>query len=406
MWDRLRGRSDRDDSVLAVVDKGGVLIAGAPGTLDTVIARLTSVGGTRSHRIVADPAAAVASGLAASNTHRQYVALSPESLKLLRQHGAVPGDQGFFRMFVHDGKHIAGQLQWAKVDVLPEQALSLQVSAVSLALRAVILEVQQSLERVESKLDHLTRLLRAERLGDALGDHRTLTHLARRVRTTNRFSAADWTTVANVGPEIGRDLETLRAHIRSLLDKVDPGFTTWSRAEEALELVEEDWLAESLALLAIVEHNFALWQELRIAHVNANERAHLAETVEDARSQIDIQREADQQLLGALSARAAEVTDPHLLDGLDPLNARRLERVRDELDRLVMAFADQRLLDATSFRSSPFPGFGESVQQLARLAGRTAVHLTSGIRSAVRRSRKNDPPSLPPGPDEPDPPAG
>lgn len=224
MWERLRRRKEQSDEVVALVDQGGILLAGPPEMVDIVVARLTGVQGARSHRMAADPAAAIASAVASARTGRDYVRLSPASRELLQQHGAVPGDAGYFRMFIHDGaKRIAGQLQWEKVNLGAEQALSLQVSAVSLALRAAILDVQQSVERVEAKLDQVTKLLRAERRGDALGDHRTLTTLTERVRGSGHISVADWSTIAPMGPEIGRDLEGLRAHVRSLLERNNPG---------------------------------------------------------------------------------------------------------------------------------------------------------------------------------------
>lgn len=404
MWNKLLRSKEPTGDLVALVDQGGVLLAGPSDAINGIVTQLTSDQAVRSFRVAMDPAAVLASASATALTNREYIRLSPDSLTLLRQHGAVPGTDGFFRMFVHDGKHIAGQLQWAKVRIAPEQALSLQVSAVSLALRAVIMEVQQSLERVEKKLDHLTRLMRAERLGEAVGDYQTLSHLVGRVRSTGRFSTADWATVAGLGPEIARDLETLRAHIRSLLDEVEPRITTWMQAEEAKGLIEEDWLEESLALLAIVEHNFALWQELRIAHVRANEPGYLAETVGDARSQIENQRDADQRLLNALSARAADVTRLGPLDGLDPFNSRRLIRVQRELDRLITAFADQRLLDATSLSTAPLPGFRKSVRHLAVSAGQATVNVASGVRNW--RRRRPDTPSLPVGSDEADQPPG
>jgi hypothetical protein len=403
MWERLRRRTEPTEEVVALVDQGGVLVTGPRGAIDTIVARLTGVHGARSLRAAADPAAAIASAVASVGTGQEYVRLSPDSWELLRQHGAIPGEAGYFRMFVHDSaKKIAGQLQWEKVNLGAEQALSLQVSAVSLVLRAAILDVQQSVERVEAKLDQVTKLLRAERRGDALGDHRTLTTLTDRVRRSGQISVADWSSVAAMGPEIGRDLEGLRAHVRSLLERDRPGRMPWRRAGEAEQLLEEDWLEETLALLAVVEHNFALWQELRIAHVSVDEQRHLADTVDDARRQMEHQRQADQQLLDALVVFATDVADPRVLDGLDPLNANRLVRARDELDKVVQWFAAQRLLDAAPLAAEPFPKFRDSVRHLASSTSRGVATASTALLGAVRRSKEPDQPALPPGPVEPD----
>jgi hypothetical protein len=346
---------------------------------------------------------AVSSAVAAERTRHDYVKLSPNSWDLLRQHGAIPGEDGYFRMFVHDGaKKIAGQLQWDKVQFGAEQALALQVSAVGLALRAAILDVQQSVERVEAKLDQVTKLLRAGRRGDALGDHRTLTTLVERVRRSGQMSGADWASIAPMGPEIGRELEGLRAHIRSLLVRDDLGRTTWGRAGVAEHLLDEDWLAETLALLAVVEHNFAMWQELRLAHVKQDETWHLLDTVADANSQLQSQRQSDQQVLNALVAFATEVADPRLLDGLDPLNASRLVRARNELELLVQSFANQRLLDAEPLDSEPFPKFLDSARHLRLTTTRGIAGAANTVGRVIRRSKKPDQVALPPSSDGPE----
>ncbi|HKY48371.1 MAG TPA: hypothetical protein VJQ79_10365, partial [Acidimicrobiia bacterium] len=293
--------------------------------------------------------------------------------------------------------------QWAAERFAPEQMLSLQVAAVGLALRAVIFEVDQSLQRVENKVDQIVRLLRAERLGEVLGDHRTLDALARRVRNSGRISAADWGSVDDLAPKIARDLETLRAHIRASLAEAEPGLITWVRAGEAEELMEEGWLGESLALLSVAQHNLALWHELRIAHVAAAEPSHLAETIEDARAQIESQRRSDQDLLSRLSERAGALVEPRRLDGLDPINVRRLRRARTDLESLIADFAEQRLLDPAPLQAAEFPAFSKSAVHLATTVGRGARGLATGIGRVVRRPGKPDLPQLPTGSEDQEP---
>jgi hypothetical protein len=294
----------------------------------------------------------------------EYVRLSPASRQLLSLHGAIPGDDGFFRMFVHDGKHIAGQLQWQHVSPGADMALSMQAAAVGLALGAAIYDVQQSLERVEAKLDHLTMLMHAELLGDALGDHRTLTGMLAGVHAGRGVSAADWMTVAPMGPELARNLERLRSHIRLLLDFERPARLPWSRAEHAQEVVEERWLRETLALLTVVIDNHAMWHRIRLAHM-APDSPNLEELVVELDREIECQRESDQRILDMLVTFRAKVADPRVLDGLDPISAKRLFRARDDLNHLAEWFAVQRCLDIESESSRTSPTFWESVRHLA-----------------------------------------
>jgi hypothetical protein len=390
-----RDKSTGSDPV-ALVEGSGVLVAGPQLAIESVVSALTDFHSVRSFRAPAHAVVAATSTLPPKALAQEYVRLSPASWELLRQHGAVPGDDGYFRMFVHDNaKKIAGQLQWEKVSLGAEQALSLQMAAISLALQAAILEVQQSVERVEAKLDQVTKLLRAERRGNALGDHRTLSTLGERVRANGRISGADWDSVASLGPEINRDLEGLRAHLRSLLERDKPTRLTWGRAEEVQQLLEESWLAETLALLAVTEHNLALWYELRLARVKEHEPRYLADTIADARRQLDTQRAQDQHLLDALVAFATEVADPRVLDGLDPLNAGRLVRARAELDQLVQWFAEQRVLDASPLDEEAFPRFHESAHHLWKVSSQGLANTLNWARRRLGRPQPTDQSALP-----------
>lgn len=382
MWKR-RPAAKKSGPALVLVEQGDITVIGHRSALMAAIEPLLGLG-ARARRIVDVPAVLAAASGRPDAT--ELIRLSPASLDLLRAHGAVPGAEGFFRMFVQDRTGpIAGQLQWEKANVGVEQALTLKTAAVTLALRAALAEVEASVRRIEGKLDQVTRLLRAQRKGDALGDYRTLTQLAQRVRNSGKISVADWTTVASMGPEIGRDLEGLRSHILALLRRERPGTTAWSRAEEVQTVLDEEWLEETLALLAIVEQNFNLWQEIRIAHIRQDEPRYLTDTVADARDQLQEQRHADQLLLDRLVEFATVVADPRLLDGLDPINSRRLGIARDHLDEMVRWFADQRLLDATPLATEPFPGFLQSARHLVSAVGSVAGKGASKAKTLVFR---------------------
>lgn len=127
-----------DAGTLVFVDQGNIILRGDQDALSRVVEPLMELG-IRARRLVDAPAVAAATG---GGSTTEQIRLSPASLDLLRTHGAVPGESGFFRMFVQDksGK-IAGQLQWEQVNLGVEQALSMQTAAVTLALRAAIADV-------------------------------------------------------------------------------------------------------------------------------------------------------------------------------------------------------------------------------------------------------------------------
>ena len=229
----------------------------------------------------------VAANIAAfRQTHREYFEFSERALKLLKEHGAIPTKDGYFRSFVHNGKALAGHLDWKPVNLGPEQALSLQAAAGQLALRAAIKEVTVALERIEGKIDKLADLAEAERLGAVVADRATLQPLVERVRSSGKLSSTDWSTVASLGPWIARDVETLRAYILRQLKDVKDSSLVRSRAGEAEELTDR-LLKESLALLVVAEQNYALWQELRLAHAVNHEPAATASVTSDIRDQLE-----------------------------------------------------------------------------------------------------------------------
>src|SRR5688572_11800383 len=95
-------RDEQTGGVVALVDHQGILVSGPFDLVENVVARLSDFQGARSYRATADIASLVTSAIAADGTSQDYVRLSPRSWDLLREHGAIPGEDGYFRMFVHD----------------------------------------------------------------------------------------------------------------------------------------------------------------------------------------------------------------------------------------------------------------------------------------------------------------
>ena len=204
---------------------------------------------------------------------------------MLKENGTIATGDGTYWGFVRDAEHFAGNLDWKSVNLGPEQALGLQAVAAQLALRAAIKEVMVALERIEGKIDKLAALADAERLGAVVADRATLQPLVDRVRSSGKLSSTDWATVAPLGPLIARDIETLRTYILRQLKDVRASSFVRIRAGEAEELTDR-LLKESLALLVVAEQNYALWQELRLAHAVNHEPIAMADVTSDIHRQL------------------------------------------------------------------------------------------------------------------------
>jgi hypothetical protein len=401
---RRRDKGSAGRELALIGEPGGLLVVGKPGAVESVVARLVEVGGVgvraASSATAADLGAIATTAGALVATHGQYVRLTARSMELLKQHHLVPTDTGSFWGFVRDSRRIRGALDFDKVDLGPQQMLSLQVAAVSLALRAAIKEVEAAVERVEGKVDDILGLLRAQRVGDILGTRRALGPLVERVRRDGRISSTDWSAVATLGADIARDIEALRMHIRSRLEAADGGWRPGERAKDAEGLFEKKGLlVESIALLIVAEHNLGAWHEMRLAHVRVNEPAHLSWTVEDAHTAIASENEDDQAIADALRAVADQLTRPQAFDGLAPWQRRELTEARSKLDELVSWFADQRVLDLAPLGEAPYPSATESFRSIARTVGDVASRSLDTVRERVRRRGDPDQRELGP-PDE------
>lgn len=377
----------RSQQVDVAVDEGGVLVAGTRENVDRVVAELSRVAGSagRAASVTADGAMLATTVYGFVKTHAEYFRFSDAARKQLERHGPIPTGGGFFRSFVRDRGRFAGNLDWKPVDLSPEQALSMQTAAATLALRAAIKEVQEAVERVEDKLDNVAKLLRSDRLGDALGDRRTLTELMSGLRAEGSILAADWAAVATLGPQITRDIEGLRAHVRLLLQRESGGWTTRARADDVEDLLADSWLKETVALLVVCEDNLAMWHELRLAHIRATERDNLRRAVDDARSAIDRDRRDDQALVAAVEAAIAELVRARGIEGLAPLQSQKLRRGAEELASVNTWFADQRLLDAAPVEELQLPGVVDSLRHVARTAGGAVEDAVQAGRRLLRR---------------------
>ncbi len=399
---RRRNRDQKSDNVEIVANGQGLMVHGSSGAVSTFAAGLANAVGESSgqaRRMAAD-GLAVAGGLGAQiKTHREYFEFSPRTAELLRKHGAIPTGDGHFHTFVRspDGR-IAGNLEWNNVDLNPEQALAFQTATAQLALRAATKDLAAAIERVEGKVDKLILLTRAERLGAALGDRVTLQALAEHSRERGTMSMTDWSTVDSLGALIPRDIAALCAYVQQEINELDSKAFVRTRSSE-LKKLTDDLLSESLELLLVVEQNYMLWQEIRIAQVATNEPAALAATVADARAQLDAVAMEDQWLIDSIQTAAAELLEPTGMEGFLPLERRRLRQRGEELNELIGWFAGQRQLDADELVAR-YPTLTESLSKVGDVAAERAKDVGGAIQSVVRRNQGHRESS--PGSDEPD----
>ena len=374
-----------------------MIVDGSPTAVSAFVDQMldaTKEVGGRSRHLLVDGVQVGANIAAFRQAHREYFEFSARALKLLKEHGAIPTKDGnSFHAFVKKGREFAGNLDWKSVDLGPEQALSLQAAAGQLALRAAIKEVTVALERIEGKIDKLADLADAERLGAVAADRATLQPLVARVWSSGKLSSTDWATVASLGPWIARNVETLRAYILRQLKDVEDSSLVRSRAGEAEDLTDR-LLRESVALLIVAEQNYALWQELRLAHAVNHEPAATAAVTADIRQQLAALTQADQGLIDMLQDVADRLSSPTGYEGLAPLQKRRLRKHVARLDEMGHWFCEQRHLDDRPTERPELAGMTESLRKVGGTiagAARTKTRAIAASTSRMRNRREDDP---------------
>lgn len=318
-------------------------------------------------------------GLAAVNPlarrRSEYVEFSSQAMSLIKEKKLVPAAAGHFRSFVVKKGTSAGTIDWKTLDLGPAKALALQGTVVQVALKLAIREVTDAIERVEGKVDKLLQLARAERLGSVKGDRRLLEPLAKRAAESGAVSKSDWSTVAHLGADILRGIETFRDYIAR--EAADSERTMFVRSRNAeLEDLTSELLRESLALLVAAEDNYLLWLRVRVAHVSANERDALKDTLALAEASLSQLAMDDQRLIGVLHSATLELIRPSGWEGLAPFKRKKMYEHGEAIERELAWFACQRHLDAPDIEAV-FPSLRESVEhalaKLTRNAERTGT---------------------------------
>ena len=188
-----------DGEVVVSVQPEGLLVAGDPAEIEVYVERIRSSAGYAIDVVGVDKAMlGNATGLAAGaaaflGQSARFVQLHPESVKAIHKGQLIPGSDGFFRMMTRGAdKKFVSQLQWKQTNINPARMMSLQMVAVQLALKTAIAEVEESVQRVEGKVEEVLRLAHANRSGDVLGDRVTIDRMVAYLDRHGSFSDADW----------------------------------------------------------------------------------------------------------------------------------------------------------------------------------------------------------------------
>ena len=288
-----------------------------------------------------------------------YFEFSPKSLELLKQHGAIPTTDGFFRSMVHDGSQIAGNVDWKPVPAGPE-LMQLQTAAVGLALQASLKELADAVQRVEDKVDHLTDRIRAVQVGEIISHHRVLDELVDASDDGHPMSSTDWSSIEHLRTEIVRNIDGLRMLVRTSASHAAGGWSATSRASAAAEAARHRVRRDARP------PRRQRTEPRRVApppgRPGGAHRARAPGT--DARPRRERPRPAsaeDQRLVDDLTAFIDRLASPNGLEGLELWKRQQLERNTTELREAIDQFAAMRVLDVDTSGRRELPTTWQSV---------------------------------------------
>lgn len=379
-YDALPAANGQDGQIAISVQSEGLLVAGDPAEIEAYIDRIRNVAGHAVGVAGVDKAAlGNATGLAAGaasflGQSAKFVQLHPDSVKAIQKGQLIPGTDGFYRMMTRGAdKKFMSQLQWKNANLTPARMMSLQMVAVQLALKSAIAEVEESVRRVEGKVEEVLRLAHANRSGDVLGDRVTIDRMAAYLDRHGSFSDADWDAIASIGPSLNRTVEQLRHHADRTLRSFDPSKPIQDRAEFIVNAVESNQLGETLSLLVAAQDSLFKWQRLRIARVEATQPDHLQQVLDDARDLLARQLTEDSALFQRAREILEAVAKTEAIDGLRFWSVSDLERslpaLREDLDRFAKARQAQ-LQEWSEFKA---PTALEGASAAVELVGDTAA---------------------------------
>jgi hypothetical protein len=369
------GNQAQAGELVISITQEGLLVDGDP---ESVLSYLDKIKATAGHLIdiadVTKGAVGTFAGLAVGVAsvfaqNAQFVQLSAKSMEAIRTGGLIPGDPGFFRMTTVDSAgQFLQQLQWRSVSLGPTQMLSIQMIAVQMALKMAIAEVNESIKRVEGKVESVLKLAEAERVGDVRGQYATVARMTRNLDRTGALPTTDWESVASLGPDLIIVVERLRAHVERALDDFDASKPIQERAEILKQAVEQKSIGETLNLLILAEESLNNWQRLRIARVQDVEPEHRQQVLEDAYDLLAGQVAAD----GKLYQRAVAVLESYRrtsrIDGFRIWSkndvVKHSKSLKDDLD----TFARARRHQLAEWQDVPIPSVADAASRVLEVA--------------------------------------
>ncbi|CQD17730.1 hypothetical protein BN000_03941 [Mycobacterium europaeum] len=374
--------TDADEVVVALHDEA-LLLGGDPAAVESYLTRLRSIAGP-GMRVAGIDAASLASGLvgvaALLADCGKYVQLHRDAVDALKEGNLVPLGEGFFRLATGvDAGELLASLQWQPAVLGAEAMMSAQMIAVQVALKSAVAQVEDAVRRVEDKVDAVLDVARAQRAGDVLGNHLTISRMVESLDKYGSLPEAYWDSVAVLGPALNVTVEQLRNHVSRMLASFDPGLPVQQRAERLRNAFEDNRLGDALSLLVITEESLHKWQRLHLARIESTQPEHLLRAIDEARELVDHHLREDIEIYQQAKEILDRFAKSHAIDGFRIRSVRELAKQRDALRDELDRFAEARRHQVETWEDFHIPSFFDAAVATLEAAGSITGQALVGV---------------------------
>ena len=355
------------------IENGEVLVSGPTEAALAYVEQLRDVGAEVSTEMLTGRRAAdIAAVLTTVGVAKQtvqggvYLRVAEESLPHLMKNGLVPTKDGVhtFLGMTRSGSQFSHHIRFTGMSLSPAQMLSIQMIAVQIALRMAIVEVLDAVKRVDGKVDALLKLAHADKAGNVLGLHETLTHYCELLDQIGVVTSSDWNSIASTGSQLSVVINQLRKHVSISLAEVVVSAPINHRVDAVEKLLGSHRIDQTLSLLVVVEDAMFKFQQLRVAHVQRVEPEFLESTVLSARQVLADNARLDEEMYTSVHAtlNAASVVRP--LEIHRVVSVKKISKYSEQLRGHLDEFSRARRLQVQEWHEVDHPTVGDAAAEI------------------------------------------
>lgn len=246
-----------DDELAVIVGEEGALVLGPESALERLSAGADSDSSPITPELLHRASQALSGIERYQKESGRWLKLDADSANYLKRMGIKPGDvrTGVIRatdvprgVAPHTGGGVLKHLTFDKAGLLTPAAPMVMASMVQqAAVEKQMAQMQDYLERIDSKIDSVLRFQQDSLAGDIDGVAETLAEAALILDGTTSVTDTQWATVQHVGADLAKLQGRVLRHLTAVAERMAQSKTSPSKVRETFQKTNDDarfWLYE------------------------------------------------------------------------------------------------------------------------------------------------------------------